>query len=214
MTSSIFARFTSIDPKAGKYPSISPYAYTLNNPLKSIDPDGKAVEVIIGKPYSDNSYGHMAVRVQNKNTNTVFDFGRYGNTRGLFNQYGDGILNVRNGDKYISSESSIRSSVGFTFETSIDQDNAVISFFGGLLGDEGAKKLYSIDNGTGTRNKLSKDRDYHWSDNNCVTITIEALIEAGLLIFEDGTYKPTDALNQLLENQDAEKTEYKKEGEK
>lgn len=41
---------------------------------------------------------------------------------------------------------------------------------------------------------------------------MEALVEAGLFILEDGTYKPTDALNQLLENEDAKKTEYKQEG--
>ncbi|MFT3995162.1 MAG: RHS repeat-associated core domain-containing protein, partial [Dysgonomonas sp.] len=34
-------RFTSIDPHAEKYPSISPYAYCNNNPLRYIDPDGK-----------------------------------------------------------------------------------------------------------------------------------------------------------------------------
>ena len=34
-------RFTTIDPMAEKYYSISPYAYCLNNPLKYIDPDGK-----------------------------------------------------------------------------------------------------------------------------------------------------------------------------
>ncbi len=34
-------RFTSIDPHAEKYYSISPYAYCYNNPLKYIDPNGK-----------------------------------------------------------------------------------------------------------------------------------------------------------------------------
>ena len=102
----------------------------------------------------------------------------------------------------------------FTFETSEDQDNAIINFFNGLLNEEGAKELYKIDNGTGTRNKLSSDRDYHWSDNNCVTISIEALVGAGLIIFEDGTYKPTDALDQLLNNEEAQKKEYNEKEEK
>ncbi|WP_050700224.1 RHS repeat domain-containing protein [Dysgonomonas sp. BGC7] len=35
-------RFTTVDPLAEKYYSIGPYAYVGNNPLKYIDPDGKA----------------------------------------------------------------------------------------------------------------------------------------------------------------------------
>ena len=31
----------SVDPMAGEYPSISPYAYCANNPIKYIDPDGQ-----------------------------------------------------------------------------------------------------------------------------------------------------------------------------
>ena len=36
-------RFTTIDPLAEKYYSISPYVYVANNPMKYIDPDGKEV---------------------------------------------------------------------------------------------------------------------------------------------------------------------------
>jgi RHS repeat-associated protein len=31
----------SVDPMAGKYPSLSPYCYTANNPINVIDPDGR-----------------------------------------------------------------------------------------------------------------------------------------------------------------------------
>ena len=37
------SRFLSIDPHASRYPSISPYSYVANNPLKWIDPDGKDI---------------------------------------------------------------------------------------------------------------------------------------------------------------------------
>lgn len=35
------ARFTSVDPLAAKYPSVSPYAYASNNPVTIVDPDGR-----------------------------------------------------------------------------------------------------------------------------------------------------------------------------
>ena len=37
-------RFTTIDPLAEKYYSISPYAYVANNPMRFIDPDGKRID--------------------------------------------------------------------------------------------------------------------------------------------------------------------------
>ncbi|WP_288448044.1 RHS repeat-associated core domain-containing protein [uncultured Chryseobacterium sp.] len=37
----------NVDPLAEKYPSWSPYNYTLNNPLKHIDQDGNEPEDII-----------------------------------------------------------------------------------------------------------------------------------------------------------------------
>jgi RHS repeat-associated protein len=41
-------RFISADPFAEKYPSWSPYVYTLDNPIKHIDPDGKEVRFANG----------------------------------------------------------------------------------------------------------------------------------------------------------------------
>lgn len=39
----VLGRFTTMDPMAEKYYSVSPYAYCMNNPVKNIDPDGKQV---------------------------------------------------------------------------------------------------------------------------------------------------------------------------
>jgi len=42
------ARWLSVDPLADKYPGWSPYNYTLNNPLRYIDPNGKEIAIAIG----------------------------------------------------------------------------------------------------------------------------------------------------------------------
>ena len=56
-------RFTTIDPLAGDYYSISPYAYCANNPINAIDPDGRAANLItggIGALVGGGIYAYMA----------------------------------------------------------------------------------------------------------------------------------------------------------
>ena len=43
MDHELTAMWLSVDPMADKYPSISPYAYCAWNPVRLVDPDGRAV---------------------------------------------------------------------------------------------------------------------------------------------------------------------------
>ena len=45
---SSLGRFTTIDPLAEKYPSISPYAYCNGNTVNFVDPDGRAIGTVTG----------------------------------------------------------------------------------------------------------------------------------------------------------------------
>lgn len=47
MYDSEFGRFLSVDPLADQFPSHSPYNYVLNNPIRLVDPDGRAPEDVI-----------------------------------------------------------------------------------------------------------------------------------------------------------------------
>ncbi|MHB2154429.1 RHS repeat-associated core domain-containing protein [Calditrichota bacterium GD2] len=43
----VIGRWWSVDPLEEKYPGISPYVFTLNNPIKYYDPDGKQVRSVL-----------------------------------------------------------------------------------------------------------------------------------------------------------------------
>ena len=50
MDHELMTMWLSVDPMAGKYPSISPYVYCAWNPVKLVDPDGKEIHLtFIGK---------------------------------------------------------------------------------------------------------------------------------------------------------------------
>ncbi|MFV0586715.1 DUF6443 domain-containing protein [Bacteroides reticulotermitis] len=58
-------RFTTIDPLAEKYYSISPYAYCANNPLRFMDPDGRDVWEI-------NQNGEIVNRIKDKTQDAFY----------------------------------------------------------------------------------------------------------------------------------------------
>ena len=45
--SSDLSMWLSVDPQASKYPSLSPYVYCANNPVRVVDPDGEDYDVFI-----------------------------------------------------------------------------------------------------------------------------------------------------------------------
>ena len=73
-----FARFTTVDPMAEKYPGISPYAYCKNNPVNRIDPKGE----------DDFFYNQQGVEINHIKTKNLDNF---------YLEHADG--NVTIGDK-------------------------------------------------------------------------------------------------------------------
>ena len=63
--SSDLSIWLSVDPMSDKYPSLSPYTYCANNPIRIIDPSGDSCAVLLaGKAVY--GAGHMAILIQNK----------------------------------------------------------------------------------------------------------------------------------------------------
>ena len=55
----------SVDPMSDKYPSLSPYTYCANNPIRIIDPSGDSCAVLLAGN-ALGGIGHMAILIQNK----------------------------------------------------------------------------------------------------------------------------------------------------
>jgi RHS repeat-associated protein len=74
MDHELMTGWLSVDPMAGKYPSISPYAYCAWNPVKLVDPDGREVYIT-----GDEKSKEEALRqIQQKSKNMKFSIAENG----------------------------------------------------------------------------------------------------------------------------------------
>lgn len=139
----ISARFTSIDPMAEKYYSISPYVYCANNPLKFTDPNGDTIRVSI---YN--------------NTTNAMDSYYYG-TDANGNR---GFIDA-NGSLYVGNDSfvgSLTTALGKLSEKSAGR---------GLV-DDLASSANTVTMINGTSNGAAEDGTYiRWNDRNQIPNT-------------------------------------------
>ena len=91
-------RFTGMDPLAEKYPSISPYVYALNNPVKYIDPDGRDA-MLAGRGTKDDPYVITAVYYyQNGSLDNVQVKGLNDAVAAYNNSGKNGVTEIKNND--------------------------------------------------------------------------------------------------------------------
>ena len=65
MDHELMTMWLSVDPMAGKYPSVSPYAYCAWNPVKLVDPDGRDIWEI-------NKEGKVVNHIEDKSKDAFF----------------------------------------------------------------------------------------------------------------------------------------------
>lgn len=116
-----------------------------------------------------------AERVVGENYDYVFDYGRYGRTWGVRGSEGEGQLRVwSNFDRYINGEiATSRTTYGFRYVTTAENDEAVIAYFESLNEDVAP----NVSRGS-YMNQYHID-SYHAANNDCTTIALDGL-KAGI----------------------------------
>jgi hypothetical protein len=146
----------------------------LTNQATILQLNTPTIEILIGGPYKlrngeSHSYGHAALRAITATDERIYDFGRYGATKGLFGAQGEGILRVWDKfETYIGGENAYgRNTTGFSYLVSNEKSLAVIRYFEKITSgatERTAKHPHQKEF------KLSKD--YDAIDNNCATTTL------------------------------------------
>ena len=157
------------------------------------------MHILVGGSYTkdgeEHRYGHTALRVNTRLSGITYDFGRYGITRGIFGESGEGILRVWSSfDAYIKGENALnRVTTGFVYAIFDHQAKAATDYFGALIKvgthlvvkDRAAMKVYKL------------TTDYHALGPNCTTLSVDGAkhaipnIDAGSEKFN----KPEDVLS-------------------
>ena len=75
--------FLAVDPLNGKYPGISPFVYTANNPLKFVDPAGDSIALAIDHSAA-KGFGHAFLFVGGNKSWTAFSYERADPSGGVF----------------------------------------------------------------------------------------------------------------------------------
>ncbi|MFZ4455216.1 MAG: DUF6443 domain-containing protein [Bacteroidales bacterium] len=110
-------RFSTVDPLAEKYYSISPYVYCTNNPVNAIDNNGKDVLFVFGNFSVGIAYGYGLFGVQQ----TGFAYDNYGETHFLVSGYIDianqDLTNPTNQNVVLGAEISLSGGVSYDWKS-------------------------------------------------------------------------------------------------
>ena len=118
-------RWHVVDPLAEKYPSIAPYAYCLNNPIKCVDPDGRIVKPAPGssQTFIDN---------YNAASKTLISNGVGGSFNQLVNS--KDVYYIQEGSK--SYYDAANMTISWNTTTALEVDGKVVLSPTGVFGHE------------------------------------------------------------------------------
>jgi len=145
--------------------------------------------MLVGGPYTEvdgdsHTYGHTAARVMSPDgeTDRVYDFGRYGATRGDYSAEGDGILQEWDHafGAYMYTQNLLgRQTDGYTFPATECQFEAAVELMEARKDEailENTMELASSSPRSEMR-RYKLQEDYHGLNNNCTTLSADVLEE-------------------------------------
>ncbi|GAB6010280.1 RHS repeat-associated core domain-containing protein [Dysgonomonas reticulitermitis] len=197
---SAIGRFTTVDPLAEKYYSISPYVYVANNPLKYIDPTGMAPDT--ARVYTETiEGGHAWMSVGEGDDLVVYSYGPYQPSQRVGRSSGHAITGKGHLTKYTgtAAQKYLEKKKQSTDMTSVNitdvSENAIITVIEDIIKKGELKKSLSYPTFTETIINEKKELvvtgnietydvgdsygSYNLFTNNCATFVSDVLNKSG-----------------------------------
>ena len=198
------ARWTTQDPMAGKYTSLSPYAYCSDNPVFLVDQDGKKPRIYVQK----RGLGHAFITTGEGRETIVYTYGRYGSvygissgiTSGNLTPVGEGVLGVLKGKNAASFLSEVLKEGDYDiFVLSEGSDERINNYISTMI--DGTEGPSNPNKRTFNNEAFHVVDTYSLLDNNCVSFTKRAAKVGGVDV-DSPSIKPSRFAKKLSEQSD------------
>ncbi|MBP5420837.1 MAG: hypothetical protein J6Y78_00190 [Paludibacteraceae bacterium] len=117
----------SVDPMSDKYPSMSPYTYCANNPVRLVDPDGEDYIVVIDESQKDNKKIIIKAHYKVYGTQSEYD-NAYAAVTEWNNQSGKYVVKTDNDEYTIDFDLSIEHITDINQLSKTDYQDNTINF--------------------------------------------------------------------------------------
>lgn len=177
----IFGRFTSVDPMAEKYYSVSLYVYCSNNPINQIDPDGRDGIYIAFPDYKISTplgkignLGHAVLLLINNKTGGTkyYEYGRYdAENKGIVRTISVPDVKIgKDGQPTIES-------LNRTMKAISEKAGQGGRIEGAYINSSEFKEMKSYAESKMAENSNPKRKKYGLTGNNCGTFAADVLVQ-------------------------------------